>query len=92
MNISYVMCTDCENNKIRLTSPSSFVNVLYLACATMNRNLTVHNTLLTHGVLTMVSNVCREVDKVREERLRQRECDRLRRETNKERQVRLVSL
>ena len=50
--------------------PSSFVNVLYLMCATVNRNLTVHNTLLTCGVLTMVSNVCREVDEVREEKLR----------------------
>ena len=56
--------------------------------------LRVRNTLLTHDALKMVSNVCREVNEVREERLgRRRECDRRtyieERETNKERQVRL---
>ena len=42
----------------------------------------------------MASNICREVDEMREERLRRRECDRLRREreTNEERQRRLVNL
>ena len=41
----------------------------------------------------MVSNVCREIDEMREERFRRRECDRLRREreTNEERQRRLVN-
>ena len=56
--------------------------------------LRVRNTLLTHGVLNMVSNVCREVDEVRKERLgRRRECNRRtyieERETNEERQARL---
>ena len=39
-------------------------------------------------------SACREVDEVREERLRRRECDRLRRGkvTNKERHVRFVDL
>ena len=30
--VSYVACTDYENDKIRLTSHSSFVMVLYVAC------------------------------------------------------------
>ena len=48
---------------------------------TVNGNLTVLNTLLTHNILIMASNVCREVDEVREERFRRRrEHDRLRRE------------
>ena len=41
------------------------IQVLYMFCM-----LRICNTLLTHGVLKMVSNVCREVDEVREERLR----------------------
>ena len=54
--------------------------VLYIgsvACTTVNKNLTVRNMLITCGVLKMVSNLCREVDEVREERLRRRERDRL---------------
>ena len=30
--VSYVACTDCENDKIRLTSHSSYVMVSYVAC------------------------------------------------------------
>ena len=30
--VSYVACTDCENDKIWLTSHSSFVMVLYVTC------------------------------------------------------------
>ena len=30
--VSYVACMDCENDKIRLTSHSSFVMVSYVAC------------------------------------------------------------
>ena len=44
--------------------------VLYIgsvACTTVNKNLTVYNMLITCGVLKMVSNLCREVDEVREE-------------------------
>ena len=54
-----------------------------VACTTVNRNLTVHNMLITCVILKMTSNVCREVNEVREERLR-REHDRFRkeRETN----------
>ena len=70
MNISYIVHTDCENDKTRLTSHSSFVNISYIACVTVNGNLTVYNTLLTCGILKMVSNVCREVSEVREERFR----------------------
>ena len=53
----------------------------------MNRNLTVCNILITHGILKTAINVCREVNEMREERLRRRECDKRRREreTNEER-------
>ena len=48
---------------------------------TVNRNLTVRNMLITYGILKLASNVSREVDEVREERLGRRgECDRLRKE------------
>ena len=50
-----------------------------IACTTVNRNLTVHNMLITCVILKMASNVCRQVNEVREERLR-REHNRLRRE------------
>ena len=47
-------------------------------CVYNNEWLIVHNVLITHGVLKMVSNVCREVNEVREERLRRkRECNNL---------------
>ena len=51
--------------------------------------------LITCDVLKMVDNACRQVDEVREERLRKRrEGDRLRRErvTNEERKRRFVNL
>ena len=55
-------------------------------CVYDNEWLIVHNVLITHGILKMVSNVCREVNEVREERLRRkRECNKLaEREKNKE--------
>ena len=89
------MCTDCENDKIQLTSHSSFVYVESVACMKMNGNLTIHNVLITCGILKMARTVYRKVDEVREERLRRRrERDRLRREreTNEERQRRFVNL
>ena len=49
---------------------------------TVNRNLTVRNMLITHGILTMVSNVSGKVDEVREERLRRRECETRKKERN----------
>ena len=36
----------------------------------MNGNLTVRNMLITRDILKIASNVCREVDEVREERFR----------------------
>ena len=65
-----------------MTSNLSFVHIASITCMTVNRNLTVCNTLITCGILNMVNNVCREVDEVREERLRRRrrETDSLRRE------------
>ena len=65
-----------------IDKPFSLVYVASVACMTVYRNLTVCNMLITCGALKMVSNVCREVNKVREERLRRTECDRLRRERN----------
>ena len=32
LNILYVTCMDCDNDKIRLKSHSSFMNVLYVTC------------------------------------------------------------
>ena len=79
----YVVCTDCENDKIQLTSHSRFEYIESVACMKVNGNLTVHNVLITRGILKMARTVCREVDEVREERLRRRtEHDRLRRERN----------
>ena len=67
-----------------MTSHSSFVYISCIACVTVNGNLTVCNTLLRRGILKMASNVCREVDEVREEKLRQRrECNRLWKEWRK---------
>ena len=57
--------------------------VMYVTCTRVNGNLTDRNMLITCGILKMISSVCREVDEVREERLRRRrECDRLKRERN----------
>ena len=81
--VTCITCVDCEKDKIRLTSHSSFVYVASVACTTENGNLTIFNMLITHDVLKMVSIVCREVGEVREYRLRRRrERDRLRRERN----------
>ena len=64
------MCADCENDKRQLISHSSFVYVLYIIFATVDGNLIIRNMLLTREVLKVLSNVCREVNEVREERLR----------------------
>ena len=66
------MCADYENSKIQLTSHSSFAYIASVTCSTVNGNLTVSNMLITGGILKIPSNVCREVDEVREERLRRR--------------------
>ena len=83
------------NDKIQLTHSSFVYYVVSIVCTTVNRNLTVHNMLITFGILKVVSNVYGEVDKVREERLRKRRgCNRLRREreTNEQRHARFVNL
>ena len=72
MNVSRIECTDCESDKTGLTSYSRFVSILCVACVTVNRNLTVCSKLLTCGILKLASNVCREVDEVREARLRRK--------------------
>ena len=60
---------------------SSSVYIASIVCKTVNGNLTVRNMLITYGILKVASNVSREIDEVREERLRRRgECDRLRKE------------
>ena len=98
----FKFCTRCErcvcglwNNKLPLTSHSSFVYITSVACTAVNRNLTIRNMLITRGMLKMANIVCKEVDKVREERLRtRREHDRLRsqRETNEERHAKCINL
>ena len=66
-----------------MTSYSSFIYVATVVCMTLNRNLTVHDMLITHGILNKASNVCREIDEERGKKLRRRqEHDRLRRERN----------
>ena len=52
--------------------PLNFVYIASGLC-TMNGNITVHSTLITCSILIMVSNVCREVDEVREEGLNKKE-------------------
>ena len=74
-----------------MTSYSSFIYIVTVVCTTLNRNLTVHNMLITRGILNKASNVCREIDEVRGKKFRRRrERDRLRRETNEE--LRFVNL
>ena len=63
--VLYVACTDCENDKIWLTSHSSFVMVSYVAC-TDSENAKIR--LTSHSSFVMVSYVactdC-ENDKIR---------------------------
>ena len=54
-----------------------------IACTTVNGNLTVRN-MITRDILKIASNVCREVDEVREERFRRTDLKEI--ETNEERQ------
>ena len=54
--VSYVACTDCENDKIRLTSHSSFVMVSYVACTDCENDKirwTSYSTFHTSHVQTM---------------------------------------
>ena len=47
--VSYVACTDCENDKIQLTSHSSFVMVSYVACTDYENDkiqLTSHSSFV----------------------------------------------
>ena len=63
--VSYVACTNCENNKIRLTSHSSFVMVSYVACTDCENDKI---RLTSHSSFVMVSYVActdRENDKIR---------------------------
>ena len=63
--VSYVACTDCENDKIWLTSHSSFVMVSYVACTDCENDKI---RLTSHSSIVMVSYiVCTdcENDKIR---------------------------
>ena len=52
--VSYIACTDCENDKIQLTSHSSFVMVSYVACTDcVNDEI----RLTSHSSFVMVSYV-----------------------------------
>ena len=63
--VLYVACTDCENDKIRLTSHSSFVMVSYVTCTDCENDKI---RLTSHSSFVMVSYVactdC-ENDKIR---------------------------
>ena len=63
--VSYVACMDCDNDKIRLTSHSSFVMVSYVACTDWENDKI---WLTSHSSFVMVSCVacmdC-ENDKIR---------------------------
>ena len=54
-----------------------------VTCTTVNGNLTVRN-MITRDILKIASNVCREVDEVREERFRRTDLKEI--ETNEKRQ------
>ena len=63
--VSYVACTDCESDKIRLTSHSSFVMVSYVACTDCENDKI---RLTSHSSFVMVSYVActdYENDKIR---------------------------
>ena len=53
--VSYVACTDCENDKIRLTSHSSFVMVSYVACTDCENDKI---RLTSHSSFVMVRTSC----------------------------------
>ena len=79
--VSYVTCMGCENNKLRLKSHSS------LSWFRTSRVWTVRmiscSSFVNVSYVTYTDCECREVDEVREERLRQRrEHDRRERERN----------
>ena len=52
--VSCVACTDCENDKIRLTSHSSFVMISYVACTDFVNDKI---RLTSHSSFVMVSYV-----------------------------------
>ena len=92
--VSYVVCTDCENDKIRLTNHSSFVMVLYVAFTDYENDKirwTSYSTFHTSRVETVsvegsIKRGKRDLDD--EENV----TDVKKRETNEERQARLVNL
>ena len=69
--VSYVACTDCENDKIRLTSHSGFVMVSYVACTDCENDKIRWTSYLTPvSYVACADCECWGVDEVREERLR----------------------
>ena len=90
----YVVCTDCENNKIWLTSHSSFVMVSYVACTDCQNDKlrwTSYSKFHTSRVQTVsVEGLMKGGKKDLDDE--ENVTDVNMRETNEERQTRLVNL
>ena len=92
--VSYVVCADCENDKIRFTSHSSFVMVLYVAstdCENDKIRWTSYSTFHTSRLQTVSVEGSMKWGK-RDLDDEENVTDTKKRETNEERQTRLVNL
>ena len=92
--VSYVACTDCENDKIRLTSHSSFVMVSYVACTDCENDKirwTSYSKFHTSRVQIVSVEGSMKWGK-RDLDDEENVTDVKKRETNEERQTRLVNL
>ena len=102
--VSCIACTDCENDKIRLTSHSSLpwvrtsrvrtvrtieydcqaIQACHGSCTDYENDkirLTSYSSFVNVSYVACMDYDCREVDEVREEKLRRRRgCDRRERE------------
>ena len=92
--VSYVACTDCENNKIQLTSHSSFVIVSYIVCTDCENDKirwTSYSTFHASRVQTVSVEGSMKWGK-RDLGDEENVTDVKKRETNEQRQTRLVNL
>ena len=88
---------DCDNDKIRLishSSLSSFCMLCVRSLKTIKIRLTSYSSFVNFLYIMCTDSECGEVDEVREERLRKEEnvIDVKEKETNEEKQTRLVNL
>ena len=92
--VSYVACTDCENDKIWFTSHSSFVMVSYVGCTDCESDKirwTSYSTFHASHVQTMSVEESMKWGK-RDLDDEENVTDVKKRETNEQRQTRLVNL